>query len=149
MLISGLLWVVLAGAGSLVAQTPSEDRMPPDAIDPQVWPRSTDIFSVPEPFTLIGYDVLQAEALIRRAGLLIRLIGENREIVAVRTVEVVEIGRMEQMPPLHRRRYDLLLNGEPMDWDALYIEYGGRLVNLRLLFTYRNQRPVPDVPYFR
>jgi hypothetical protein len=29
----------------------------------------------------------------------------------------------------------------------MYITYGGRLLNLQLLFTYRNQRPVPDAPF--
>ena len=47
----------------------------------------------------------------------------------------------------HQSRYDIELNGEPLDWDHTYIEFGGEMVNLRLLFTYRNQGPVPDVPY--
>lgn len=143
-------WAQTAGAQTGGAQTGGAQEMPPDAIDPPAWPRATDIFPAPEPFSVNGYDALQAAHLIRRAGLLVRPAGGKREIVAVRTVEIVEASqekRIEQMPPGHRKRYDLVLNGEPLDWDSLYIEYGGRLVNLRLLFTYRNQRPAPNIPY--
>jgi hypothetical protein len=63
-------------------------------------------------------------------------------------VEAVETERVEKMPELHRRRFDIILNGEPLEWSSHYVEYGGRMVNLQILFTYRNQRPVPAVPFY-
>jgi len=132
----------------LLSLMPASVRpLPPDAIDPPAWPRSTAIYDAPDPFSVNGYDALHAIALLKRERLLIRRIGSSRDIVAVRSVEAQEIARIEELPPLHRRRYTLVLNGEPIEWHRMYIDYGGRLVNLQLLFTYRNQRPVPDVPF--
>ena len=125
----------------------SSDRLPPDAIDPAGWPRSTAIYDTPDPFSLNGYDALHAIALLKRERLVIRRTGSSREIVPVRTVVARELDPMEEMPPLHRRRYTLVLNDEPIEWERMYIDYGGRLLNLQLLFTYRNQRPVPDAPF--
>ncbi|MFO8043232.1 MAG: hypothetical protein R6U25_08530 [Alkalispirochaeta sp.] len=133
----------LFGQAALPGQTP----LPPDAIDPPAWPRSGKIYPAPEPFSLNGYDALQAMAIIRREGLLIERTGDGREIVVVDSIEAVPAEPIEDYPPQHQRRWDLLLNGEPLRWDTTYIEYGGRLLSLRLLFTYRNQRPVPDIPY--
>ena len=124
------------------------EPLPPDAVEPLAWPRSTRTFPAPEPFSLNGYDARQAMAMIRRVGLLVR--GGNtasREIIVVDSVEAVRGEVIDGYPPLHRQRWDILLNGAPVDWDDTYIEYGGRLVNLQLLFTYRNQRPIPPVPF--
>ena len=118
------------------------------AADRSGWPRSRRIYPAPEPFSVNGYDALHAAALIRRAGLLIRG-GETgaRTIISVDTVETTPVGEMKSLPPLHQQRYDIVVNGEPLDWDRTYVTYGGRLLNVRLLYTYRNQRPIPDVPY--
>ncbi len=126
----------------------AEEPMPPDALEPPAWPRSTRVFRSPEPFSLNGYDARQATAMIRRAGLLVRG-GDtaSREIIVVDAVRAVRGEIIDEYPPLHRQRWDILLNGAPIDWDDTYIEYGGQLVNLQLLFTYRNQRPVPPVPF--
>jgi len=126
-----------------------DDRrgLPPDAIEPPAWPRSTTIWPAPDPFSLNGYDALQAMSLIRRAGLLVERTGEGRRTVVVESVDAVPAEPLPEYPPGHRDRWDLLLNGEAISWDTLYVEYGGRLLSLRLLFTYRNQRPVPDIPY--
>lgn len=121
--------------------------LPPDAIDPPKWPRSEAILDAPVPFSLNGYDALQAIAMIERERLLIRWNGGEREIVVVESVEAVEVEPLPEMPRNHRRRYDLRLNGEPLPWKEMYIRYGGEMLNLQLLFTYRNQRPVPDVPF--
>ncbi|MFW5644219.1 MAG: hypothetical protein ACOCYQ_09340, partial [Alkalispirochaeta sp.] len=121
-----------------------DTRLPPDAIEPAVWPRSSAIYPAPDPFSVNYYDARLAAAMIRRERLLIRRVGSGREIVPVRTIEIRDVGTDERLPETHRRRYDLVLNGDPLPWDELYIEYGGRLLNMQLLFTYRNQRPVPD-----
>lgn len=125
----------------------SPEDLPPDAIEPSTWPRSTTVNPTPDPFSLMWYDAQHAAALIRRAGLLVHRGPGGRETIAVRSVEIVEVGPVEDLPPAHRRRWDLILNGEPLDWSNTYIEWGGELTNLQLLFTYRNQRPVPEAPF--
>lgn len=137
-------WAVVATAG-VAGQ---DERLPPDAIEPPAWPRSTRIWPAPDPFTLNSYDARQAAALIRRARLLVVPESDtSRRILPVRSVSIVSAGRDERYPPTHRDRWDIELNGEPLDWRSTYVENGGRLVNLQLLFTYRNQRPVPDEPF--
>jgi hypothetical protein len=143
---SGVICAVVLGM-LIAAPLRAQAALPPDALDPPEWPRSGEIYPAPEPFTLNGYDALQAMAMIRREELLIERTGEGREIIVVESIEAVSAEPIEDYPPHHRQRWDLLLNGEPLRWDSTYIEYGGRLVSLRLLFTYRNQRPVPDIPY--
>ncbi len=142
-----VLTVVLAIGMYRITLLYGQETLPPDAIDPPVWPRSGQIYPAPEPFSLNGYDALQAMAMIRREGLLIERTGAGREIVVVDSIEAVPVDPIAEYPPQHRERWDLLLNGEPLRWDSTYIEYGGRLLSVRLLFTYRNQRPVPDIPY--
>jgi len=134
-------------AGDRTTADLPDTPLPPDAIEPAEWPRSTAIYPAPEPFSVNYHDARLATAMIRRERLLIRRVGSGREIVAVRTIGIREVGTDERFPDAHRTRYDLVLNGAPLPWDELYIEYGGRLLNLQLLFTYRNQRPVPDVPF--
>ncbi|MFW5695730.1 MAG: hypothetical protein ACOCYB_11220, partial [Alkalispirochaeta sp.] len=138
-----VLSIVMLGVTTVYGQSP----VPPDAIEPPAWPRSGEIFPAPEPFSLNGYDALQAMAIIRREGLLIERTSDGREIIVVESIEAVPVDPIEEYPRQHRDRWDLALNGEPLRWDTTYIEYGGRLLSLRLLFTYRNQRPVPDIPY--
>ena len=102
----------------------------------------------PEPFTLNSHDVIDAVWMIRRSFALVYRSGEGtRRTVPVRSVESVWAGFNPDAYENHQNRYDILLNGEPLDWDHLYIEYAGSLVNLRLLYTYRNQQPIPDVQY--
>lgn len=134
--------LVLCGTTGLLSQD-----LPPDAIEPTRWPRSTAIYPTPEPFSLMWYDAQHAAALVRRAGLLVHRGDAGRETRVVRTVEIVEVEPLEEMPPAYRRRWDIVLNGAPLDWANTYVEWGGRLVNLQILFTYRNQRPVPSVPF--
>jgi len=111
-------------------------------------PWQAPIVTAPEPFTLNSYDVIDAVWMIRRARFLQYWDYENRpEIVTARTVQSVPVGFDPNAYEGHQNRYDILLNGEPVDWDHLYIEFGGEMINLRLLYTYRNQKPPPDLPY--
>lgn len=142
-----ILIALAIGWGAVAPAAAQEPALPPDAVDPPAWPRSERIWPAPEPFSLNGYDALQAMAMIRRVGRVVRWNGLERRTVAVSSVEAVAAGRIDDYPPAHRQRWDLLLNGEPLPWNEIYIEYGGELLSLRLLFTYRNQRPVPDIPY--
>lgn len=103
----------------------------------------------PEPFSLNAYDAVQALWMIRRARLLQQRLADGElRTLAVRDVRAVLTGVDPEAPTeALSRRYDLLVNGQPLDWDNSYIEYGGRMVNLRLLFTYRNQHPPPGLQY--
>jgi hypothetical protein len=111
--------------------------------------RGEAIVPNPEPFSLNSYNALQAAALIRRVGFLQRWDGRGMpETLAVERVETVHIGVDPEAVPARRNRYDLRVNGQALDWDVTYIEYDGRMVNLRLLFTYRNQHPPEGLEYF-
>lgn len=101
-----------------------------------------------EPFSLSGYDASHAVAMISRARILQHWDGKNRpQNVGVETVRAIFVGFDLSAFEGHQERYDVELNGARLDWDHTYIEYDGDMLNLRLLFTYRNQHPVPDAPY--
>ncbi|MFW5784529.1 MAG: hypothetical protein ACOCY8_08435, partial [Spirochaetota bacterium] len=106
------------------------------------------IVPAPHPFTLNSYDVIDAVWLIRRARFLQWWDGTERpRTIVARTVRSVWVDHDPEAYEGHRNRYDILLNGEPADWNNLYVEFGGDMINLRMLYTYRNQQPVPDLPY--
>lgn len=116
------------------------------------FPESSAIHPAPEPFTVNGYDAVQAVWMIRRARLLVHEPPDgSSEIIPVRTVtdvRAVHAGSNPDAPgPQHVERYDITVNGNPLDWDNTYIRYGGRMVNLRALFTYRNQETPPGLRY--
>ena len=114
----------------------------------QTWERSAPILPASEPFSLNSHDVIHAVLMIRREPALLRVDDDGaRTIVPVRNVRSVWIDFNPDAYEDHQNRYDVELNGKPLDWDHLFIEYDGGMVNLRLLFTYRNQQPVPDVQY--
>lgn len=136
--------VLLLAAGPASAQEvwPVDDG--PDPAQPWTAP----MVPASSPFSLNSYDVIDAVWLIRRAGFLQRWDYESRpETVAVRTVESVWSGYDPNAYEGHRNRYTILLNGAPADWNHLYVEYAGDMLNLRILYTYRNQKPPPNVPY--
>ncbi len=115
---------------------------------PQKDMRGDAIVPNADPFSLNAYDAVSALALIERAGLLQLWDGSGLpETVAVTEAKAVYIGTDEEAVPAQRNRYDIVVNGEPLDWQRTYVEYGGRMVSLRLLFTYRNQHPPPGLRY--
>jgi hypothetical protein len=102
----------------------------------------------PQPFSLNSYDAIDAVLMLRRARLLqYRYADGSTEIIPVESVYSFWVGFDPAAYENHQNRYDLMLNGEPIDWGNLFVEYGGEMLNLQLLYTYRNQRPVPDVRY--
>lgn len=107
------------------------------------------IFPAPRPFTLNIYDARMAEALLERVGLVELRTGEDStRIVKVRKVRIEYVAENPELPEPYRKRFDIRLNGRPLEWNKTYIKYDFRMVNMRLLFTYRNERPVPNVPYY-
>ena len=122
----------------------------PPATFAQSWESLAPILPAPEPFTLNSYDAIHAVFMIRNEPALLRVDGSGqRTIISVETVESVWVDFNPDAYLNHQNRYDILLNGEPLDWEHLYIEYNGSMVNLRMLFTYRNQQPVPPVRRYR
>lgn len=103
----------------------------------------------PRPFTLNLYDARMAEALLERVGLIeVRTGPDSTRIVKVRRVRIEYVAKNPELPEPYRKRFDIRLNGRPLDWNKTYIEYDFRMVNMKMLFTYRNERPVPNVPYY-
>ncbi|AFG36399.1 hypothetical protein [Spirochaeta africana] len=98
-------------------------------------------------FAVTGYDAVQAVWMLRRTTLIQQVDPPDsqspgplpRRTVAVRQARVVKVA-----PQL----YTIYLNGEPLDWDHSYIRYNGRMTNLRLLFSYRNQPHPFDLPLY-
>ena len=122
--------------------------IPAAGLAAQSWERQAPILPAPEPFSLNSYDVIQAVVMIRSEPALLRVDDDgSRATIPVRSVQSVWIDFDPEAYENHQNRYDVELNGEPMDWDHLFIEYDGTMVNLRLLFSYRNQQPVPHVRY--
>jgi hypothetical protein len=116
--------------------------------DGEDWRRSGPPYPAYEPFSLSSYDVLHAVAMIQRSWALVYVNEDGgTETLPVRSVRSVWVGFDPDAFENHQNRYDVELNGEPLDWDRTYIEYDGELVNLRILFSYNNQRPIPEVEY--
>ncbi|MFP4385089.1 MAG: hypothetical protein ACLFST_05000 [Spirochaetia bacterium] len=111
------------------------------------FPGDSIIQPVPEPFSLNFYDARQAAAVISRALFLVRRIQEKRITVRVNSVEIYFEEKDVSMPVGHQYRFNLLVNGEALDWEDTYVEYNGKMTNLRLLFTYRNQHPPSGLLY--
>jgi hypothetical protein len=118
------------------------------SIHAQSWESLAPILPAPDPFTLNSYDAISAVLMIRRVPALLRISADgSQEIVPVRSARSVWVGFNPDAYEAHQNRYDVELNGEPLNWDSTFIEYDGRMVNLRVLFTYRNQQPVPAVRF--
>ncbi len=71
---------------------------------------------------------------------------EEYRVVQVETVWSWFLAYDEGYPEGHRLRYDIIVNGETLDWERSYIEYGTDIVNLKILFLYRNQHPREGSP---
>ncbi len=111
--------------------------------------RRSGMLPAPVPFTLNIFDARMAVSMLERVGFVQIREGKGEiRTIAVGSVRIVQIGTDPRYPEPHDRRYNLILNGTELEWNRTYIEYDFRMVNLRLLFTYRNQRPVPNIPYF-
>lgn len=118
----------------------SELRPDPD-FEPPILPDATEAFAV------TGYDAVQAVWMLRRAGFIQLLEGDGggydargaRRTIAVRKARVVQVA-----PKL----YTIYINDEPLDWERSYLQYQGKMRNLRVLFSYRNQPHPFDAPLY-
>jgi hypothetical protein len=138
------------GLMSLEAQTDPGESLPlPPAtllIEPQ--PLTDAIYPSPQPFSLDARAAQTAIDLLRRARFL--LVEQERgpaDILSVREVYAWFLEYDDFWPPGYRRRYDIYVNGQPLEWERTSVEWGGEMVNLQILFTYRNQYPPLGLEY--
>lgn len=106
------------------------------------------LYPNPEPFSLDASSAIYCIELLRSTPF-IEVKEENgtSSIVKVEKVWSLYLKNDEIYPPGHIRRYDIIVNEKPMDWNNSYIEYGGEMINLQLLFLYRNQHPPEGLAY--
>ena len=106
------------------------------------------IIPEPDPFSIDALSAVYCIDLLKNVQFI-----ETRDrtgkssIVKVNKVWSFFLGFDDKYPEGHRRRYDIIVNEAPLDWDNSFIEYNGEMLNLRLLFLYRNQYPSSDLIY--
>ena len=102
----------------------------------------------PVPFSLDARSVVYCINLLNNN----RFLEINNKTGVSKTIEVHRVwslflGVDENYPEGHQRRYDIIINEVPLNWDNSFIAYGGELLNLRLLFLYKNQYPPQGLEY--
>ncbi len=126
------LFLLLIESGQLYAQITDDSEITNDSI----------ILPGPKPFSLDAKSAIYCINILKGNRLIEKKNGSSKStIVEVHTVWSFFLGLEENYPEGHRLRYDIIVNGTPLDWDNSFIEYGGEMINLRLLFLYRNQYP--------
>lgn len=120
----------------LSSQLYSQDAEPNSAIIPNPAPFSLDALS-----SIYCINLLRSNRFIEVKNISIT------DIIKVETVWSYYLGFDESYPQGHQLRYDIIVNGDPLDWDNSFIEYGGEMLNLKLLFLYKNQHPPQGIEY--
>lgn len=114
---------------------------------PETDPKSV-IIPGPAPFSLDATSAIYCIDLLKNNRFIeIKNDTGKIEIVEVHTALSIFLGLDENYPAGHHRRYDIIVNDNPLDWDKTFIEYGGEMLNLHLLFLYRNQYPPQGLEY--
>ena len=103
----------------------------------------------PDPFSLDVVSAIYCINLLKNN----RFLEKNEESGSLEVIEVETIWSWfldydESLPEGYRKRYDIIVNGSPLNWDNSFVEYGGEMLNLRLLFLYRNQYPPENLEYY-
>ncbi len=101
----------------------------------------TVLYPDPEPFSVDAESAIYCISILKGSRYLEKDDTDQYRVVQVETVWSELTGYDETYPPGHRRRYDIIVNGSPLNWDNSYMEYGSDLINMHLLFLYRNQHP--------
>ncbi|MBN2658159.1 MAG: hypothetical protein JXR86_13950 [Spirochaetales bacterium] len=110
--------------------------------------QQASIYPGPDPFSVDGRSALYCIALLRENPFLEQKDSNGASsVLKINTVWSYFLEFDESWPEGHQLRYDIIVNGSPLDWDNSFIEYGGEMINLRLLFTYRNQYPPSGLSY--
>jgi hypothetical protein len=102
----------------------------------------------PTPFSLDSGSAVYCIDLLKNNPLIeIKNDSGKSTTVKVNTVWSFFLEFDENYPSGHQLRYNIIVNGTLLDWDKSFIEYGGKMINLRLLFLYRNQHPPKGLDY--
>ncbi len=137
-LIVCFLFLILPLGSKLYAQNGTAPETGPDSI----------IVPEPDPFSLDALSAIYCIDLLKN-NQFIEIIDNSgtSSIVKVKKIWSFFLGLDDSYPEGHHRRYDIIVNEVPLDWDNSFIEYGGEMLNLRLLFLYRNQYPSQGLLY--
>lgn len=119
----------------------------------QLWAQDSSTYDViipgPEPFSLDVGSAIYCINLLKTVRFMeVKDENDKSDIVTVKNVWSWFLDYDESYPEGYRKRYDIIVNGTPLDWDNSYIEYGGEMLNMRLLFLYRNQYPPESLEYY-
>ncbi len=95
----------------------------------------------PEPFSVDAGSAVFCINLLKGNRYLEKNDTGGFRVIQVESVWSEQRGYDDSSPAGHRTRYEIIVNGSPLDWDRSYIEYGNEILNMRLLFLYRNQHP--------
>ncbi len=132
------LFLLLTVKSQLYAQITYDSETAHDSI----------ILPGPEPFSLDTKSTIYCINILKGNRIIEKKNDTSKStIVEVHTVWSFFLGFEENYPEGYRLRYDIIVNGTPLDWDNSYIEYGSEMINLRLLFLYRNQYPPQGLKY--
>ena len=132
------LSLLLILSGQLCAQNTATEETDPESF----------IIPGPVPFSLDASSAIYCINLLKNN----RYIENDNETGKATIIEVQKVwsfflGLDENYPAGHHLRYDIIVNEVPLNWDNSFIEYGGEMLNLRLLFLYRNQYPPQGLKY--
>jgi len=123
-----LVFLILFGSSLILVAQPALPPDPAVLLGHAPWPGMT------------AWDVAWCRDLVFRARLIeIREVGNP-----VRLVKVVDVRGWRKPNGF----YGIKLNGSPIDEGLVWLNYGGTMTNLRVLFTYGSD-PVKDVTPFR
>lgn len=107
------------------------------------------ILENPDPFSLDAESAVYCINLLKNNRFIEKKDESGKyKIIEVNTIWSWFLDFDESYPEGHRRRYDIIVNETPLNWDNSYIEYGSEMINLRLLFLYRNQYPPKSLEYY-
>lgn len=109
----------------------------------------SSIIAGPEPFSLDSESAVYCINLLKQTPFIEIRKDSISRIIKVDTIWSLFLGYEEDYPAGHRRRYDIIVNGEALDWNNSFIEYGNDMLNMHLLFLYRNQHPPEGLEYRR
>lgn len=132
------LFFILLWESQLYAQNGTAPENGPETI----------IVPEPQPYSIDALSAMYCIDLLKNNPFIETRDSDGKSsIVRVKKVWSYFLSFDETYPEGHRRRYDIIVNESPMDWDNSFIEYGGDMLNLRLLFLYRNQYPSQGLLY--
>ncbi|WP_028973203.1 hypothetical protein [Spirochaeta cellobiosiphila] len=103
----------------------------------------------PTPFSLDGQSAVYCKRILRNNFILELQDDGKYTTIMVKTVQAQFLNWDTTYPLGMQKRYDILINGHKLDWNKTYIQYGKEMINLRVLFTYKNQQLPEDLEKYK